>query len=103
MNGKAKAAIMIAILSGALASSAVPASATYAVTVHSVTGKVQKTDANKSSLTVNGLTILVSSQTKFVGISGLYTISRGMTVTVRYYNHPGSGSVGTAIEIRVSK
>ncbi|HET7570476.1 MAG TPA: DUF5666 domain-containing protein [Gammaproteobacteria bacterium] len=97
-----KAILLAAIFSGIFPLTVTPASATYAVEMHTVTGTVQKVDTNASTLTVNGLTIRTSSQTRFRGIAGLYEINEGMTVTIKYYNQPGAKSSGVAVEIDVA-
>ncbi|HET7307052.1 MAG TPA: DUF5666 domain-containing protein [Gammaproteobacteria bacterium] len=102
MKRTTRAILIAAMLAGVSSMAITPASATYAVEMHTVTGAVQTVDTSASTLTVNGLTIRTSSQTGFRGIAGLYEISQGMTVTIKYYNQPGTKSSGVAVEIDVA-
>ncbi|HET6724952.1 MAG TPA: DUF5666 domain-containing protein [Gammaproteobacteria bacterium] len=102
MRGILKAAAIVASFAGAIYATAVPqASATYAVTAHTVSGAIQDVNRKASTIRVNGLTLLVSSKTTFRGVSSLYDLIRGMRVTVHYLNHSGSKTAGSAIEIDV--
>lgn len=102
MHGTFKACVIALILAGVPGITFVPqASATYAITAHTVSGPIQDVDTAASTITVNGLTLLVSSKTAFRGASNLYGLTRGMQVRVRYFNRAGAKVAGSAIEIEV--
>lgn len=95
-----KATAAAALLGSVQMLVAIPAAqATYAVVIQTAEGVVQHADVAKSTLEIKGLTVHITSDTKFEGVPGLYALTPGMRVTIRYFSQPGARTAGTAVSV----